>query len=465
MIRTLLFTLSFSVTASVTLEASDHLSCRGFERTLSFIHEEHIRFHKDDGKVFEKLLTEALAGLSDIAHAHGYHMLAAQFNESQVELDQESLCQSLGHAIYREFFLKAFVEALDPFSRFYRTQEFEHKTSSIDGSFVGVGIRTKHDEDGYVFVTEVLNDGPAANKLEKGDKLLKIDGRSTDSLSRAELRKRIRGSKGTLVHFTVEREEGQKLKNMVIAVERDTITQDAISYSWLEEDVVRIELKRFYEDTPNDLKEILETTEQRRRGIILDLRQNPGGLLHAARDIVDMFVDHGVVLHLRGGYEDQMWALRPSIDAKTPLVILVNERTASAAEIVAGALQDYGRALVVGTHTYGKSTVQNIYETQTALGIDYKGGLKLTTLWYYLPSGRSVQLFEPDIVVASAKDSRLQMPFEWPQEIEVIDFKDTAKRPIDVASEDMEALLKGKSEEELEQALLQMLAQTSSVNR
>ncbi len=157
----------------------------------------------------------------------------------------------------------------------------------------------------------------------------------------------------------------------------------------------------------------------------MDLRNNPGGLLQAGRDVVDLFINSGVVVYLKGkDVDEQVWAMNEGGHLKTPLVVLVNEGTASAAEIVAGALQDYGRAVVVGQRTYGKGSVQNVYETQGMLHTNYRGGFKLTTLFYYLPSGRNVDRLEPDIVSAKVetdeKFDHPQMPYRGPAHIEVV---------------------------------------------
>jgi len=203
------------------------------------------------------------------------------------------------------------------------------------------------------------------------------------------------------------------------------------------------------------------------KGYILDLRNNPGGLLQGARDIVDFFIAQGVVVYLKGkNYDDQIWALREGGDTTKPLVVLVNEGTASAAEIVAGALQDYGRAIVVGQKTYGKGSVQNIYETQAALGTTFKGGLKLTTLWYFLPSGKNVRMMDPDVQLASATDTKEKtldhpsMPYFGPDQIPVVPFQNLSEAHSTDFKRKANAIVSGSdnSEEVGKKLLLEMLA-------
>jgi carboxyl-terminal processing protease len=184
--------------------------------------------------------------------------------------------------------------------------------------------------------------------------------------------------------------------------------------------------------------------------------------LQAARELVDLFISKGVVLHVRGIYDDQMWAHEDGGYLKIPIVVLVNEKSASSSEIVAGALQDYGRALLVGTQTYGKSCIQNIYETKSGLGTDYEGGVKLTTLWYYLPSGRSVRHLNPDIPLASSQlkeVERLQLPYEWPDQISLsAPFASASTKVKNVISKYSSSISQDSSPEEAGRRLLRMMA-------
>jgi carboxyl-terminal processing protease len=209
-----------------------------------------------------------------------------------------------------------------------------------------------------------------------------------------------------------------------IEVIRGRVQQKSVSSNWSAENVLMVKVHRFYRQTPREVEMAIQSAGSQLKGLILDLRDNPGGLLQAARDLVDVFISSGVVVYLKGKeFEDQIWALNDGGRTQVPMVVLVNEGTASAAEIVAGALQDYGRALIVGRRTYGKGSVQNVYETQPALGINYQGGFKLTTMFYYLPSGRNVRKLEPDIVSAESNEDKVdhpEMPYHGPDRIDVI---------------------------------------------
>ncbi|MDB5036642.1 MAG: carboxyl-terminal protease family protein, partial [Bacteriovoracaceae bacterium] len=269
------------------------------------------------------------------------------------------------------------------------------------------------------------------NKIFVDDRILSIDGHSVRGLNEMEVRQRIRGDRGTRVAFVGKRAG----KAFTTILTRDIVHQRSVESSWLDNQVLVIKIHRFFRQTAQEVERIVETDGLKAKGFILDLRNNPGGLLQGARDVVDLFVSQGVVVYLKGrGVEDQVWALREGGELKKPIVVLINGLTASAAEIVAGALQDYGRAILVGQKTYGKGSVQNIYETQSAVGTQYRGGLKLTTLWYYLPSGRSVKSLDPDIKIASHDEAEFvhpMMPYSGASRIPVKQVADFGKAHFD----------------------------------
>lgn len=408
-------------------DSKSHLHCTDFKKIIDFVHSEHLRFRVEGENGLDRMLGAALPATAQKMRDQGYYYLAARFESSFLQdiqkVDRQNIaqfCEAFPSSTHREFFLKAFVSSLDPFSEFYTLDEMPRRTSVVDGHFVGVGIATMA-QDAYIRVTEVVEGGPSSGQLQKDDLISHVDGKPVRGLTAEELRLRIRGELGTVVEF-------RGIRNKVrfeTRVERGHVYQKSVTYKELEQGILQIKIHRFYAHTASMIESILNDRKHA-KGVILDLRDNPGGLLQGARDVVDLFVSHGVVVHLRGIYEDQISAIHTGGFTETPMVVLVNERSASASEIVAGALQDYGRAMLVGRPTYGKSCVQNIYESHTALGTDYRGGLKLTTLWYYLPSGRSSGTIRPDVYVAASADDetkeeekRLQMPYKWPQEIQV----------------------------------------------
>lgn len=451
---------------NISIQAADLenvLSCSEFKTVARFIQKQHLRFQQlqDSTSAINELLESAKTSMPTTLRLLGYPFLAAQFENYRLaafkKINAQSLdqvCAYLETSTYRAAYLKSFARALDPYSDFYLNEELETKSSVVDGEFIGVGIGTDPKED-YLEITEVVAEGPAHVKLKPADKIYKIDGYPVSGLNEMEIRQRIRGRIGTEVKFSISRDS----QMIDVTVVRDHIRQPSVSFAWMKDRVLSIKLSRFFKPTASEVETILAHEAPKARGIILDLRNNPGGLLQAARDVVDLFITQGVVVYLKGkNVEDQVWALRDGGYLNIPLVVLVNEGTASAAEIVAGALQDYGRAVVVGQKTYGKGSVQNIYETQQILNTRYKGGMKLTTLWYYLPSGRSVKSLDPDVHVMAAEGEKViphpQMPYRGADQIEVAQLPLFGNR-LALNSKKMEKLSKtAKSSEEAGQALL-----------
>lgn len=447
--------------------ATNELSCSEFSSVFHFIQSNHLRFqqfspHEARAESL-RILKQAQARIPETLRLLGYPMVAS-FTEDRLlkvwareDHDPIDFCNVLATPLLRATYLKAFAKSLDPYSDFYLTEEVETKASVIDGDFVGVGIATDPKDD-FLEITEVVEDGPADGKLLLGDKIYKIDGHTVKGLNEIEIRKRIRGQENSIVVFSGLREE----KPFSVSISRGKIHQKSTSFAWMKDKVLLIRIHRFFRQTADEVEQILAAHASKSKGLILDLRSNPGGLLQGARDVIDLFISQGVVTYLRSGkgIEDQIWALRDGGYLNIPMVVLVNQGTASAAEIVAGALQDYGRALVIGQQTYGKGSVQNVYDTQSAVGTLYRGGLKITTLWYYLPSGRSVvRKLDPDISVPTPEDEKPlahnEMPFHGPDRIGVAILPSYASGRNLMNSRASAGMLKNfKSSEELGQALL-----------
>lgn len=445
--------------------SASNLSCKDFEEILHFVEQEHLRFFLMSSQEIKALRKKALHALGEKLEEDSYTMLSLDYARTQEAKSLSTLveslpqlCEGFSNSLYRAYYVKSFVSQLDPFSDFYLPEELQVRSSFIDGEFVGVGIGTKFETD-HVAVTEVVQRGPSFGKLEVGDRILKIDGREVRGLRHKDLRNRIRGEENTSVEFLVARKD----QSLRVTITRARIAQESVTHEMSSEGILNIKIHRFYAQTANEIKDLLLRYRSETKGILLDLRDNPGGLLQAARDIVGLFIQAGVVIHVRGALmSDELWTQQPVGDFSSPMVVLINERTASASEIVAGALQDYGRAILVGSPTYGKSCIQNIYDTRTLLSSDYAGQLKLTSLWYYLPSGRSVNLIQPDYEVSATADAeRAVMPFTWPQVIDV-----AFHRPFGVASNKRVAGASSVSEvdkpEELGEALIRKLMTVSS---
>lgn len=408
-------------------EVDSALTCSEFQKIFFYFQDQHLRFFLSPETNRVELIEKAKKAVPNVLRDLGYSMLAAQFESTllpklppqltQSEAEISSLCDSLKTSLYQSAFLKAYAKGLDPYSDFYLSEELDTRSSVLDGEFVGVGIASDSIGD-HLEINHVVEDGPAAGKLFVGDKIFKIDGHSVKGLSELEIRQRIRGQKGTKVVFYIERDK----QMLDVAIIRDKVNQRSVTAEMVDNRFLMLKVLRFYRQTPLEVETALQSYGSKVKGLILDLRNNPGGLLQAARDLVDLFISSGVVVYLRGrDMEEQVWAMNEGGYLTLPIVVLVNEGTASAAEIVAGALQDYGRAMVVGQRTYGKGSVQNIYETQSALGTKYRGGFKLTTLLYYLPSGRNVKRLEPDVVASVAGEhvaiDHPEMPFHGPDQI------------------------------------------------
>lgn len=417
---------SLALFASLPIFAQESFSCENAKQILDFVQSQHLRLQSHNLGELSSLTQNAVDHIDDQLREQGFFVLASQFEKLKLpNLKSKNfkapneVCAYLDSAIAREAFVKSFVSQLDPFSSFSVSEEVERKTSVVTGHFVGVGIGTDV-EPNDIRITEVVEAGPADQKLKVGDKITHIDGHPVKGMDQSELRRRIRGELDTWVIFKGLRNENQAFE---IAIKRGHVFQKSVSHVWKENGILQIKIHRFFAQTAEMVDRLIKTNKSRIKGIILDLRDNPGGLLQAARDVVDLFINQGVVVYLRGSYNDEIWALNPGGYTDIPLVVLVNERTASAAEIVAGALQDYKRAPVVGQKTFGKSCVQNIYETQQVLNTTYQASLRLTTLWYYLPGGRSVRKFKPDYLIPDPSGTdveRLEMPYRQPDQIQVL---------------------------------------------
>jgi carboxyl-terminal processing protease len=267
------------------------------------------------------------------------------------------------------------------------------------GSFGGIGIEITILKD-VLTVVSPIEDTPAFQAgIKAGDQIIKIDGKSTKDINIMEAVNRLRGPKDTKVTLTIMRETLDKPTDIVIT--RSIIKIRSIKTRMFDDRIGYIRIAAFQEKTVDDLRKALRDLDgptHSLKGLILDMRNNPGGLLTQAVEIADVFLKSGVIVSTRGKAKslDHQFSARDNGDEPTyPIVILVNEGTASAAEIVSGALQDNRRAIIVGTQTFGKGSVQ------TVIPLEDGSALKLTTAKYYTPNGRSIQAegVAPDIVI------------------------------------------------------------------
>ncbi|MBN1830797.1 MAG: S41 family peptidase [Deltaproteobacteria bacterium] len=294
--------------------------------------------------------------------------------------------------------IKGMVESLDPHSSYMTQKEYEDLMVDTKGRFDGVGIEITI-RDNMLMVISPIEGTPAYEAgIKAGDQILKIDGELSINMSLTDAVSRIRGPRGTTVNLTVQREGVGKPLEFIIT--RDEIPIMSVRHYLLTPDIAYVRISGFQGETDRDLAKALEEIEEGRdlRGLILDLRWNPGGLLNQSISVSDLFLDSGVIVSTKGRDDAQSMdvsAEKNNVLRNYPIIVLVNGGSASASEIVAGALQDNKRALVLGTQTFGKGSVQTI------LPLSDGSGIRLTTANYYTPSGRSIQAsgITPDIIL------------------------------------------------------------------
>jgi len=281
------------------------------------------------------------------------------------------------------------LSILDPYSEYLDPKQQSALMEDTRGQFEGLGIEIAI-KDGWLTVISPLEDTPAERMgIQAGDRITRIEGVSTEGITADEAVKKLRGKKGTVVHITIER-EGIK-EPMEYAVERDVISIRAVPYYGLAADGIGyVRLNRFSDLAADELKEAVGELQRRNvKSMILDLRGNPGGLLTQAVDVAGVFLGlNQLVVSTKGRVKNQnqeFYSSQQPLFPDLPLVVLVDQGSASGAEIVAGAIQDWDRGLLVGDTTFGKGLVQNVIQLSDG------SGLKLTTAKYLMPSGRSIQ--------------------------------------------------------------------------
>ena len=307
--------------------------------------------------------------------------------------------------------INGMIKSLDPHSSFMTAEMYKELEVETRGSFGGIGIEITLVKD-VLTVVSPIEDTPAYNAgVKAGDQIIRIDGKSTKDITIMDAVKQLRGPKDTKVTITILREGMAKPKE--IEMTRSTIKIRSIKSKVYDEHIGYIRLASFQERTGDELKKALREIEAKAhplKGIVLDMRNNPGGLLNQSVEVSDAFLKSGIIVSTRGrskNMESKSVARDDGDEPTCPMVVLVNEGTASAAEIVSGALQDNGRAVILGAQTFGKGSVQ------TVIPLEDGAALKLTTAKYYTPKGRSIQAegITPDIVV-----KQIQPPEEKAEE-------------------------------------------------
>ena len=295
--------------------------------------------------------------------------------------------------------ISGMLRTLDPHSSYLDPDAYKELQVETKGSFGGIGIEITV-RDGVLTVVSPLEGTPAYELgIQAGDQILRVDGEPTKEMTLMEAVKKMRGPKGTNVVLTIMREEFTKPQDFVVT--RDTIAIKSVRSKTLEPGYGYIRISQFQSSTARDLRKDISELEKENKplkGLILDLRNNPGGLLDQAVKVSDEFLNEGLIVYTGGRLKSQDMRFEAHMNTRPhsyPVVVLVNEGSASAAEIVAGALQDHKRAVVVGVKTFGKGSVQTVMPLRNG------AALRLTTALYYTPSGRSIQAkgIVPDIVV------------------------------------------------------------------
>lgn len=299
--------------------------------------------------------------------------------------------------------INGMLVSLDPHSSYLDKKDFKYMTEQTSGKFGGLGIEITMDQ-GLVKIISPIDDTPAFRAgLKSGDYITNIDGETIIGMTLNEAVDKMRGKPGTKVKLTIRR---LNEKPFDVTLKREEIKTRSVKIDVKDDEVLYVRISSFTEDVNEDIKKAFEEESKKHKkpfkGLVLDVRNNPGGLLDQAIGVSELFLDHGEVVSTRARNEEDTLrysAKGSDITNGLPIVVLINNGSASASEIVAGALQDHKRAVIIGEKSFGKGSVQTV----VPLG-DY-GAMRLTTARYYTPSGKSIQAtgIEPDIVVHPAK--------------------------------------------------------------
>jgi carboxyl-terminal processing protease len=305
--------------------------------------------------------------------------------------------------------INGMLTSLDPHSAYLTPDLYRELQVDTRGSFGGLGIEITL-RNGILTVVSPIEDTPAFREgIKAGDQIIKIEDEFTKDMTLLQAVRKMRGPEGTKIDLTIRREGEQEWLDFRLT--REVIQIKSVKYRMLDPGYGYLRVTQFQERTERDTKKAIEALTKDAggslSGLVLDLRNNPGGLLSQAVRLADLFLDSGVLVYTEGRLDNQrqkFFAHKPNTGVEFPMIVLVNGGSASASEIVAGALQDHRRALVLGTQTFGKGSVQTI------LPIDGDAAIRLTTARYYTPNGRSIQAtgITPDIIMEPATTVRVE---------------------------------------------------------
>lgn len=307
-----------------------------------------------------------------------------------------------------EYAIKGMLSELDPHSAYLGASSFDDLQMNTTGEFGGLGIEVGL-ENGYVRVISPIDDTPAAKAgVQAGDLIVKLDEKPVKGMNLNDAVDMMRGPKGSKIVLTIVREGTEQPFDLELT--RDTITVQSVRSKMLEAGYGYLRIAQFQVNTGKDTAKAilkLEKEDPDLKGLILDLRNNPGGVLQSSVEVADAFLDEGLIVYTEGrvNNSDLQFKAKPGdLTHGLPIVVLINDGSASASEIVAGALQDHRRAVILGTQSFGKGSVQ------TVIPLDEDRAIKLTTALYFTPNGRSIQAqgIIPDIEVDRAKVTALR---------------------------------------------------------
>lgn len=326
-----------------------------------------------------------------------------------MERVKEDYVQPVDDTELLESAIRGMVSGLDPHSEFLDREEYRDIRISTSGQYSGVGIEVSMEDSRLTVIAPIDNTPANRAGIRSGDTILSVDGVPVNPDRLHEAIERMRGRAGTRVSLTIGRDSVDE--PLRFNMTRENIRVASVRHELLEPTFGYVRVSQFNEATPDELRaaidDLLDEAQERRgrmlTGLVIDLRNNPGGILDAAVDVADLFLDSGVIVSAEGRTPEARFtrrALRGDILDGASIVVLVNEGSASASEIVAGALQDHRRALIVGTVTFGKGLVQ------TVMPLSEGRALKLTTSRYYTPSGDSIHEkgISPDVFIESSGD-------------------------------------------------------------
>lgn len=304
--------------------------------------------------------------------------------------------------------INGMLTSLDPHSSYLNVDDYKYMTEQTKGKFGGLGIQITSDS-GLIKVISPIDDTPAAKAgIKAGDYITEVDGETVIGQTLNDVVNKLRGKVGSKVKVTIKR---ANKKPFTVTLRRAEIKVDSVKSEIKDEDILYIRIPSFNEDLSKNVEKAVKNSQKKLKnklaGIVIDVRNNPGGLLDQAIGVSDLFLEQGEIVSTRSrNVEDtvKFSATAGDIAKGLPIVVIINEGSASASEILAGALQDHHRAVVIGEKSFGKGSVQTVVQLPNG------AGMRLTTARYYTPSGRSIQAkgIEPDIVVKQSKVEEIE---------------------------------------------------------